>query len=194
MEMPDRSIATRTGDNGDTGLLYGGRVRKTDARVEAYGVGDEAVSALGLARALAQDGWVKERIYHIQRDMFTVNSELATEGESRHLLEKNFAVVTPEMTARLDELLVELESKVKLPPSFIIPGGSPASGAIDLARTIVRRTERAAVALLDSGELPNAEVVRYLNRLSDCLFMLARYEDRNLPPETFTGDRRKKGK
>jgi cob(I)alamin adenosyltransferase len=83
---------------------------------------------------------------------------------------------------------------VKLPPSFIIPGGSPASGAIDLARTIVRRTERAAVALLDSGELPNAEVVRYLNRLSDCLFMLARYEDRNLPPETFTGDRRKKGK
>jgi cob(I)alamin adenosyltransferase len=137
---------------------------------------------------------VKEQIYHIQRDMFTVNSELATDSESRHLLEKHFAVVTPDMTARLDELLAELESKVELPRSFIIPGGSPASGAIDLARTIVRRTERAAVALVDSGELPNAEVVRYLNRLSDCLFMLARYEDRALPVEKFESDRHKKGK
>lgn len=190
--MPPKSIATKTGDSGETGLLYGGRIRKTDARVDAYGAGDEAVSALGLARALSQDQWVKETIYQVQRDMFTVNGELATDSESRHLLEKHFAVVTPEMTERLDEMLTELESKVELPPSFIIPGGSPASGAIDLARAVVRRTERAAVALMDLGEMPNAELVRYLNRLSDCLFMLARYEDRNLPVEEFTSDRRKR--
>ena len=192
--MPAKSIATRTGDSGDTGLLYGGRVRKTDARVDAYGAGDEAVSALGLARALSQDPWVREQVYHIQRDLFTLNGELATDIESRHLLEKHFAVVTPQMTERLDNLLAELESKVTLPRSFIIPGGSPASGAMDLARTVVRRAERAAVALADSGELPNTEVVRYLNRLSDCLFMLARYEDRDLPVEPFESDRRKKEK
>jgi cob(I)alamin adenosyltransferase len=187
--MPHESIATRTGDTGDTGLLYGGRVRKTDARVEAYGAGDEAVSALGLARALCRDERVKAEIHAVQRDMFTVNSELATAAESRHLLKEHFPTVGPEMTERLDALLAELESAVELPRSFIIPGGSAGSGAIDLARTIVRRTERAAVALLDEGELVNAEVPRYLNRLSDCLFMLARYEDRDLPPDPYKSEK-----
>lgn len=184
--MKPGSIATRTGDTGETGLLYGGRVRKTDARVDAYGAGDEAVSALGMARALSNDVLVKAHIMNLQRAMFTVNAELATDSDSRHLLEKHFPTVTAEMTADLDALLSKLEEQVKLPPSFIIPGGSAASGAIDLARTIVRRTERASVALLDSGELSNTEVPRYLNRLSDVLFMLARYEDRNLPTEPYS--------
>lgn len=187
--MAQDSIATRTGDTGDTGLLYGGRVRKTDARVDAYGAGDEAVSALGLARALSGDERVKSEIHAIQRDMFTVNSELATSTESRHLLEKHFPTVGPEMTQRVDELLAELEAAVELPRSFIIPGGSAGSGAIDLARTVVRRTERATVALLDSGELANSEVAKYLNRLSDCLFMLARYEDRDLPADAYKSEK-----
>lgn len=184
--MQSGSIATRTGDSGDTGLLYGGRVRKTDARVGAYGSGDEAVSALGLARALCTDERVKAHIFEIQQEMFTVNAELATAGDSRHLLEKHFPTITDEKTARLDTLLAELEAEVELPKSFIIPGGSSGSAAIDVARTIVRRTERAAVALIDSGELQNAEVVRYLNRMSDTLFMLARYEDREQPTEPYS--------
>lgn len=184
--MQSGSIATRTGDSGDTGLLYGGRVRKTDARVDAYGAGDEAVSALGLARALCADERVKSLIFEIQQEMFTVNAELATAGDSRHLLEKHFPTITEDKTARLDSILAELEAEVSLPKSFIIPGGSTGSAAIDVARTIVRRTERAAVALLDSGELKNAEVTRYLNRMSDALFMLARYEDRELPMEPYS--------
>jgi cob(I)alamin adenosyltransferase len=184
--MKPGSIATRTGDTGDTGLLYGGRVRKTDARVDAYGAGDEAVSALGMARALSTNDRVKAHIMDLQRDLFTVNAELATARDARHLLEKHFSTVTAEMTTSLDSLLSTLEEQVELPQSFIVPGGSAASGAIDLARTIVRRVERAAVALLDSGEMPNAEVPRYLNRLSDVLFMLARYEDRDLPVEAYS--------
>ena len=184
--MKPGSIATRTGDTGDTGLLYGGRVRKTDPRVDAYGAGDEAVSALGMARALSSDERVKAHIVDLQRQMFTVNAELATASDSRHLLEKHFPTVTATMTTGLDSLLATLEEQVELPQSFIIPGGSAASGAIDLARTIVRRAERAAVALLDGGELVNAEVPRYLNRLSDVLFMLARYEDRHLPFDAYS--------
>lgn len=184
--MQSGSIATRTGDTGDTGLLYGGRVRKTDARVEAYGAGDEAVSALGMARALCKDQFVKQHIFALQKEIFTVNAELATARDSRRLLEKHFPTVTAQMTSGLDALLSELEAQVEMPRSFIVPGGSAGSGAIDLARTIVRRTERAAVALFDAGELANAEVPRYLNRLSDVLFMLARYEDRDLPFEAYS--------
>jgi cob(I)alamin adenosyltransferase len=180
------SIATRTGDSGDTGLLYGGRVRKTDARVEAYGAGDEAVSALGLARALCKDDSVQSRLLEIQRNMFIVNAELATATESRHLLQKHFPTVTVEMTEQLDAVLAELETAVTLPQSFIIPGGSAGSAAIDVARTVTRRAERSAIALLDTGELANPEVPRYLNRLSDVLFMLARYEDRDLPAEPYS--------
>lgn len=184
--MSSGSIATRTGDSGDTGLLYGGRVRKTDPRVDAYGAGDEAVSALGLARSLCKDDYVKSVIFELQKEMFTVNAELATSADSRHLLEKHFPTVGTEMTERLDSLLAKLEEAVELPKSFIIPGGSAGSAAIDVARTIVRRTERAAIALIDSGDLKNTEVARYLNRMSDTLFMLARYEDRDLPVEPYS--------
>ncbi len=184
--MKGDSIATRTGDTGETGLLYGGRVRKTDARVAAYGAGDEAVSALGLARALCTDQLVKSHIIEIQREMFTVNAELATADESRHLLEKHFPTIGTGQTERLDAMLAELEAAVEMPRSFIIPGGSTGSAAIDIARTIIRRTERAAVELVDAGELKNHELVRFLNRLSDTLFMLARYEDRELPAEPYS--------
>ncbi len=188
-----KSIYTRRGDGGDTGLLYGGRVPKHDARVEAYGACDEAASALGLARALCSDEEVRSAIAEVQRDLFTVGAELATDGGSRHLLEKHFNTVTPGMASRLEVLIDGLQSRVELPRSFIIPGGSSGSAALDLARSTVRRAERRVSGLEQSGFAGNAEVLRYLNRLADYLFMLARYEDRALPVESVTGMRREGG-
>lgn len=177
-------LSTRTGDDGTTGLLYGGRVSKADPRVEAYGAVDEAVSALGLARSLSRDERVRSIVREVQRDLFTVGAELATDPAHRETFRAHFRPVTAEMTARVDAWLEELEREVELPRSFILPGGSPASSALDLARSILRRAERRAVSLKDAGLLPNPEILRYLNRLADLLFLLARYEDRALPPET----------
>ncbi len=161
---------------------------KTDPRVEAYGSSDEAVSALGLSRALSCDEWIKGEIMQLQRDLFVVGAELATDRESYALLQKHFSTVTPGMTDRLETIIDKITSEIELPRSFIIPGASAASAAMDLARTAVRRTERAVVALQQAGELENPEILRYLNRLSDLLFMIARYEDRALPFEALTGD------
>jgi len=182
-------LSTRTGDDGTTGLLYGGRVSKADPRVEAYGTVDEAVSALGLARALSRDERVRAMVREVQRDLFTVGAELATDPARRETYLAHFRPVTPEMTARVDAWLEALEAEVQLPRSFILPGGSPASSALDLARSILRRAERRAVALKDAGLLPNPEILRYLNRVSDLLFLLARYEDRDLPPEPVSQER-----
>lgn len=168
------SIVTRHGDGGETGLLYGGRVFKDDLHTEAYGALDEAVSALGLARSLCPDGARAERILGIQRDLFTVGAELATAAPDRHKLEKHFAVVSTAMVEALDAEVAELEARVPLPKGFVIPGGDPVGAALDLGRTIVRRAERRAVSLQRAGHLANAEVLRYLNRCSDLLFMLAR--------------------
>ncbi len=181
-------IYTRTGDSGETGLLYGGRVPKTDPRCEAYGTVDEAVSAMGLARALSQDPEVQRILKEAQRELFTVGAELATDQAHYDKFKRHFQPVTPEMVSRLEGILDELGEKVKLPRSFIIPGGSGASAAMDLARSILRRAERRAVALQQQGLLTNPEIIRYLNRLADLLFMLARYQDRELPLEKLTGD------
>ncbi len=183
-------IYTRRGDTGETGLLYGGRVSKTDPRCEAYGTTDEAVSALGLARALAQDPRVRRVVKQVQRELFTVGAELATDPPERPKLEKHFGVVTPEMTGRLETLMDELGAQMELPRAFIIPGASAASAALDVARTTLRRAERRTVALQEQGLLDNPEVLRYLNRLADLLFVLARYEDRHLPFERLTGEER----
>ncbi|MSP79121.1 MAG: cob(I)yrinic acid a,c-diamide adenosyltransferase [Dehalococcoidia bacterium] len=182
-------IYTKTGDKGQTGLLYGGRVPKTDPRVEAYGTVDEACSALGLARALAKDPKVKAITLQVQRELFTVGAELATDASQRANFLKHFAPVTPKMTEQLETWLDEMEAVVQLPRSFVIPGASPASAAMDLARSTLRRAERRIVALHEAGLLANEEVLRYVNRLNDLVFMLARYEDRALPPELLTGDR-----
>lgn len=171
------SIVTKRGDTGETGLLYGGRVRKTDPRVEAYGSVDEAVSALGLARAMAAKTRVKETLLKVQRELFTVGGELATDAAEYDKLKKHFSVVTPQMTDALEAEIRWLESQVTLPQAFIIPGATQASAVIDVGRTMVRRAERRTVDLKDTGLLVNAELVRYLNRLSDLLFMLARYEE-----------------
>lgn len=171
------SIVTRGGDSGETSLLYGGRVPKDDLHTEAYGALDEAISALGLARAslaLAGDSDFAARILALQRELFTAGAELATGRGERHLLEKHFAVVSAAMVDALEGEVHDLEARVPLPKAFVIPGGTVAAAALDMARTFVRRAERRAVALRRTGDLENAEVVRYLNRCSDLLFMLAR--------------------
>ena len=174
-------LYTKTGDEGETGLLYGGRVSKADARAEAYGAVDEAVSALGLARALAAEPRVRETIELLQRHLFTAAAELATAPGYRERLTEHFGAVTPEMTRRLEELIDELQAQTELPRAFVLPGDTPASGALDLARAIVRRAERRAVGLSEAGLLHGPEVLRFLNRASDLLFILARYQDRRLP-------------
>ena len=183
-------IYTKRGDTGETGLLYGGRVSKTDPRCEAYGTTDEAISALGLARALSQDPLVQQTIVRIQRELFTVGAELATDASEYAKLQQHFGVVTPEMTASIEKLIDQLNEEVQLPRAFIIPGASAASGAIDLARTILRRAERHTVALQEKRLLVNPELLRYLNRASDLLFILARYEDRSRPQERLSSEER----
>lgn len=182
-------IYTRTGDDGETRLLFGTRVSKTDPRCEAYGLTDQAVSAMGLARALSRDQHVKDVLLQVQREMFIVGSELATDPSNYQRLREKYPVVTPEMVTRLEQVIDELDARMDVPNAFIVPGASPASGALDLARSILRTAERRAVGLKERGLLPNPEVLRYLNRLADLLFMLARYEDRDLPLELVTGTR-----
>ena len=181
-------IYTKRGDQGETGLLYGGRVSKTDMRCEAYGTIDEAVSALGLARSLSSSPKVREAIRQLQRELFTVGAELATDIEEYETLRKHFSVVTPKMVDWMENLLDDMEEEIKLPRAFIIPGASPASSAIDMARSTLRRAERRAVGLKEAGLLANDVVLQYLNRAADLLFMLARYEDRGIPEEHLTGN------
>ena len=128
------SITTGHGDGGETGLLYGGRVPKDDLRTEAYGSLDEAISALGLARALAGTERAT-RLLELQRELFVVGAELATGPGHRADLERHFNVVTNEMVDALKREIVELEASVPLPGGFVIPGGTPTGAAIDLART-----------------------------------------------------------
>jgi cob(I)alamin adenosyltransferase len=166
-------IYTKTGDDGTTGLLYGGRVPKDDAATEAYGTTDEAVAVLGVARAAAE-GPEAEELLVLQRELFVVGADLATNPEERDRLEPGLSLVTPEMTERLERRIDELVSERALPNAFIVPGASPLSAALDLARSVVRRAERQVVAMERQGRAVNAEVRRYLNRLSDLLFVLAR--------------------
>ncbi len=172
-----KRIYTKHGDEGKTGLLYGGRISKADPRAEAYGTVDEAASALGLAKSLTTNVRVRETIDVLQRELFTVGAELATDPADRDKLLKHFSAVGPEMTSALEATIDSLASEVELPPEFIVPGGSSASAAMDLARSILRRAERRTVALADAGLLDSPDLLRYLNRASDMLFMLARYED-----------------
>jgi len=175
--MPRKSIVTRTGDAGETGLLYGGRVSKADPRTEAYGSIDEAISALGAARALVADRARHAIILRLQSELFTVGAELATDASEVDNLEKHFLIVSPEFTARVEKEIGDLEATVQLPDAFVIPGGTQSGAALDVARTVLRRAERRIVALHAADVRVSAELLRYINRLSDLVFMLARAEE-----------------
>ncbi len=183
-QRSDVRIYTRKGDTGTTGLLFGGdRVSKADLRTDAYGTTDEAVSALGLARAslgAATDRTevrLGELILRIQRELFVVGAELATHPDRRERLADGVSRVTEAMVAALEGEIDELEERVEQPREFVLPGESSTGAAIDLARTTVRRAERRAVALADDGGLPDSQVLPYLNRLADLLFVMARAAD-----------------
>ncbi|MEO7020664.1 MAG: cob(I)yrinic acid a,c-diamide adenosyltransferase [Ktedonobacteraceae bacterium] len=165
-------VTTGTGDTGYTGLLGEQRVPKYDPRPDTFGTVDEATSALGLARAMSNNPRVKEIIYTIQQELYLLMGELATLPEN---YEKMGLRMTTEHVQRLEQIEETLKQEVEIPNKFIIPGDTPDGAALDLARTIIRRAERMAVKLLHDGVIANTEVVRYLNRLSDLVFILARY-------------------
>jgi cob(I)alamin adenosyltransferase len=166
-------IYTKSGDDGTTGLLYGSRISKADPAAEAYGSVDETVAALGVARALA-DREAGGAILDLQRELFVVGADLATNPEERKKLRPEVSLVTTEMVERLETMIDEEVRRNPLPQEFIVPGANPLSAALDVARTLTRRAERRAVELRESGREVNPDALRYLNRLSDLLFVLAR--------------------
>tara|TARA_Y100000588_G_C13883441_1_gene765523 strand:+ start:27 stop:638 length:612 start_codon:yes stop_codon:yes gene_type:complete len=181
-----KRVYTKFGDAGETSLLYGGRVSKNSPNTEAYGITDEAVSAMGMARAFTSDQRVNDLLRELQRELFTIAAELATDPDKYELFQQHFQPVTVEMVDHLEEAIDTLEQDFTMPTVFILPGGSPASAAIDLARCIIRTAERRVVAMAEQELLTNGLIMSYLNRLGDLLFVLARYEDRELPIERAT--------
>jgi cob(I)alamin adenosyltransferase len=180
-------IYTRKGDDGTTGLWYGGRVPKSDIRPEAYGSVDEAASALGLCRAAARDNQeLYADILRIQNELFVAGAELATAPEAAGRLEGGVSKVTPEMVDHLETVIDRYMDRVDLPPKFVIPGGTELSARLDVARTAVRRAERRVSAMRESGQLPDDTVLRYLNRASDAVYAMARFADES-DPELFGG-------
>jgi cob(I)alamin adenosyltransferase len=167
-------IYTKTGDDGTTGLLYGGRISKADLAAEAYGTVDEAVADLGTARAATADPELARTLLEVQRDLFVVGADLATNPAERRKLKAGISLVTPEMVEGLEGVIDASVASHPLPQEFIVPGGDPVSAALDVARATVRRAERRAVALREAAHEVNPEAIRYLNRLSDLLFVLAR--------------------
>jgi cob(I)alamin adenosyltransferase len=182
-------IYTRKGDDGTTGLWYGGRVAKYAGRPEAYGSVDEAASALGLARSAAVDGGeLYADILRVQNELFVAGAELATAPEAAERLEEGVSKVTADMVDRLEADIDRYMERVDLPPKFVIPGGTELSARLDVARAAVRRAERRVAALKDDGDLADDTVLTYLNRLSDALFAMARFADEP-EPELFEGRR-----
>jgi cob(I)alamin adenosyltransferase len=180
-------IYTRKGDDGSTGLWYGGRVPKSGGRPEAYGAVDEAGSALGLCRAAArEDAELSADILRLQNELFVAGAELATAPEAAGRLEDGVSKVTQAMVDALEDVIDRYMDRVDLPPKFVIPGGGELSARLDVARAAVRRAERRVVDLKLAGELPDDTVLRYLNRASDAVYAMARYADAD-EPELFRG-------
>ena len=167
-------IYTRTGDDGTTGLLYGGRVRKDAPGPTAYGDVDEAQSAIGVARAHApRGGELDELLISIERDLWVLMADLATDESNRHKLVAGASLVTPEMVTRLEDLIDAYAERTEMPKEFVVPGEEPVAAFLDLARTVVRRAERQSLA----AAAPDSLAVGYLNRLSDLLWSLARWQE-----------------
>jgi cob(I)alamin adenosyltransferase len=169
------SIATKTGDGGQTGLMYNRRVSKCHPRVEAYGTVDELNAALGLARASASDPGQNSRLEGIQKDLVILMGELATQAEDLPRYAKDgFSVVTGDLTVKLDLIVREVEAQKVSFKGWATPGANLAAATLDVARTACRRAERRVCALHEAGQLHNEEIIVYLNRLSDALWLMAR--------------------
>jgi cob(I)alamin adenosyltransferase len=173
--MPESQFYTGRGDDGTTGLLGPGRVPKYDLRPEAYGTVDEAQAALGLVRASGCSPRTGEILLVVQRVLYPLMAELAAAGEA----DSPFAhSITATDVKQLEAWIAELETEIEMPQEFVVPGDSQPGAALHLARTVTRRAERQAVRLADDGWLTNQQVLRYLNRLSSLVFVLAVHEDR----------------
>lgn len=166
-------LFTTKGDQGMTDLL-GDRVGKDHPIITLIGELDEATSQLGLSRAVATSPRTRETVIEVQRDLYRISAELAFTDEIRPA---SFTF-SGERVTRLENLTDDLSADVDLPRQFILPGDTVAGAALDVSRSVVRRAERTAVRLAKDGQIQNPEIVRYLNRLSSLLFMLARFEDR----------------
>ncbi len=173
-EDPAPPVYTKTGDDGSTGMLFGGRISKTDPRVEAYGTIDEAVAALGIARAATTDERVAAIIFELQRELFVAGADLAANDRLRARQVEGVSRITREMTAGLERRIDELIAEEPLRPVFVVPGANLESAALDLARTILRRAERRLVAAIEQEKVAAPTVLAYLNRASDLLYVVAR--------------------
>ncbi len=169
------SIVTKTGDKGTTGLMYNRRVSKCHPRVEAYGCVDELNAAMGVARAAATDDFVKTNLLAIQKDLVILMGELATAVDDlARYVKDGFSPVTPKLTAKLDQLVKELEAQKIDFKGWATPGANASAASLDMARTVCRRAERRVCALHESAQLQNAEIIIFLNRLADLLWLFAR--------------------
>lgn len=174
-------IYTKTGDDGTTGLLFGGRVDKHDLRTTAYGTVDETCSALGLARAELV-GELADLVLEVQRELFVVGAQLATDEGNWERLEPGVSRVDDAMVDALDARIDACVARHPIPQHFVVPGGNRPAAALDLARTVCRRAERYVVAMDRAGMLPDRAPLHYLNRCADYLFALAReVEGRHVP-------------
>jgi cob(I)alamin adenosyltransferase len=173
MTGADSKYYTTSGDDGTTGLLGEGRVKKHHPRPEAFGAVDEAQAALGVARAVMQDRGAADVILKAQRDLYHVMAELAATKDAA----PRFRAIDADSVRWLEEQTDAYGAKIDLPREFVVPGDSPSGAALDLARTVIRRAERRVVKLDDDGQIDNPHLMRYLNRLSSLAFVLARHED-----------------
>ena len=172
--MAREKIYTRAGDDGTTGLFYGGRVGKDSALPRAYGAVDEAQAILGLARAEAGKGSeLDDMLVHIMRDLWVLMAELATLPENRHKLTAGKSLVTSEMVIKLEHMIDSLDEKFTPPTEFVVPGENKVAALLDVGRTVVRRAERHSLAAAPAP----SQACRYLNRLSDLLWTLARWQE-----------------
>ena len=176
------SIVTKRGDRGMTALMYNRQISKCHPRVEAYGAVDELNAALGLARAAAEHDLLRERLASLQKDLVLLMGELATAMEDLpRYVKDGHSLVTPVLTATLEKWIKELEAANVPAKGWATPGANTASASLDLARTICRRAERRVCALQEAGQLDNPEIFIYLNRLSDLLWLLARWVEAKQP-------------
>jgi len=172
------SIVTKTGDSGTTGLMFNRRVSKSHPRVEVCGGVDELNAALGLARASAEQSFIRDHLLSIQKDLVVMMGELGTLVEDLpRFIKAGFSIITPEHTSKLDQLVNQIESENVSPKDWAMPGATMNSAALDFARTVCRRAERRVCALHESKEVQNPEILVYLNRLSDTLWLLARWRE-----------------
>ena len=168
------SFYTRKGDDGMTGLYFGGRVRKDADAPEAYGSVDEAQAFLGLARAEAERGSELDLLLlQIERDLYVLMAELATLPDNRRKLQAGTTLVTPKMLAAVEAKTDELSTRFTMPDEFVLPGQNRVSALLEVARTVVRRAERRAMNVA----APDSTVIPYLNRLSSLLWAMARWQE-----------------